>query len=164
MPSESETVVGTSQATSAGSALSEDEVVDRITSLLRERCGRGGFQNFKKLLLSMDKSGDTELSARELEEGLRAMRIKVPARDVAAMMAFFDEDGSGCISLAEFTKGLRPHLRGKRGIIAKVRVVKSLWPVHGHCRGGLRWKGLMGQWWWCAFVFMRYTGSVWTSV
>lgn len=121
LPSESETAVGSNQAAGAGSALSEDEVVDRITAMLRQKCGRGGFQNFKRLLISMDKSGDNELSARELQEGLRAMGIKVPARDIAALMTFFDEDRSGSISLAEFTKGMRPHLRGKRSMIAKVR-------------------------------------------
>lgn len=60
-----------------------------------------------------------QLSAEELGAALRDLRVNVSPREVAELLAYFDTDHSGKITLAELEAGLRPVLPEGRLKIVK---------------------------------------------
>jgi Ca2+-binding EF-hand superfamily protein len=108
------TQVAAAQRAYAGAELSEQQLLDRVKAAVQKHFGFGGTAALGSMLGSMDKSGDGLLSHRELGEGLRRIGVKLSARDLTTLFAFFDANGDGFVSLAELSKGLRGSLSGRR--------------------------------------------------
>mmetsp|Transcript_50752 Transcript_50752/g.100451 ORF Transcript_50752/g.100451 Transcript_50752/m.100451 type:complete len:273 (-) Transcript_50752:120-938(-) len=82
-----------------------------ITKVMGEGDNRAeGMKLFKALFERYDTNGDGELTIEELAEGLASSGITTSRRNFKLLVADVDADGSGVISLREWTKGGKGHL------------------------------------------------------
>ena len=105
--------------TSIGSELSIELALARFKARLAHCEGLNGVRSLRGVLEKYDTSGDGHLSAEEFGAALRDLRVNVSPREVAELLAYFDTDHSGKITLAELEAGLRPVLPEGRLKIVK---------------------------------------------
>jgi|UniRef100_A0A7S4FUE6 peptidylprolyl isomerase len=82
--------------------------------------GRGGNNGYRQLRLSfkvMDSSGDLQLSKAEFAAGLRKFGLPLSAQEEDQLMAAFDTQGDGLVSLKEFFQTIRGPMNSRRTAI-----------------------------------------------
>ncbi len=83
-----------------------------------ERGGANGIRTVTAILKRMDKDGSLSIDKSELVEGLMVYGIRniddTAGGDLDKLMAYFDRDKSGKISIEEFLRGVRGSMSGRR--------------------------------------------------
>lgn len=100
--------------TAIGSELSMALAISRLKARLADACGVNGVRALKYAMHKYDTSGDGLLSQEEVAAMLRDLRVGVKATEVAELMAYFDADKSGKLSLTELAAAIQPEISGDR--------------------------------------------------
>eukprot|EP00668_Euglena_longa_P004661 GGOE01005443.1.p1 GENE.GGOE01005443.1~~GGOE01005443.1.p1 ORF type:complete len:557 (-),score=172.94 GGOE01005443.1:244-1779(-) len=88
--------------------------LERVKAKLLQRSGGGGFRGLMRILKTMDRDGNHQLTGQELQEGLKTYGIFLTDKEVASVVRTFDRDGSGTINVNEFLRELRGDLNPRR--------------------------------------------------
>ncbi len=93
-------------------------IIERVKEKIIERGGANGIRTVTVILKRMDKDGSLSLDKSELLEGLMVYGIRniddTEGGDLDKLMAYFDRDKSGKISIEEFLRGVRGNMSGRR--------------------------------------------------
>ncbi|KAG5179668.1 putative calcyphosin [Tribonema minus] len=104
----SRVLLGNAPAPLAESATS---AVERVRARILELGGANGIRSVTHLLRRMDVNGNGLLERAELCEGLEKFGLTglddVPGGDIDRIMAHFDRDGNGMVSVEELHRGLQ---------------------------------------------------------
>jgi Ca2+-binding EF-hand superfamily protein len=73
-----------------------------------------GVRGFIRILKRMDRDGTASLNHAEMEEGLRLYGVLLDPKDLNEIMMYFDNDGTGAISIYEVKVGLAGKMNERR--------------------------------------------------
>lgn len=91
-----------------------DPDIANIKRALRRRYGLLAVQVLATSLDALDDNGDGELDADEIKWGLRDLGVDIDANRAVAIVAAFDKDRGGTLSIQEFLHGLRGDMPANR--------------------------------------------------
>eukprot|EP01006_Ploeotia_vitrea_P054185 TRINITY_DN67858_c7_g1_i1.p1 TRINITY_DN67858_c7_g1~~TRINITY_DN67858_c7_g1_i1.p1 ORF type:complete len:420 (-),score=48.45 TRINITY_DN67858_c7_g1_i1:958-2217(-) len=93
---------------------SRTPIVDEVRKKVMARGGRTGFRGLTRMLRIMDDNGNKNLDRTEFQNGLNVYGIYPTKQQMDELMAWFDRDGSGQISVTEFLRGVREPMNQRR--------------------------------------------------
>lgn len=115
---------------SRGQAAAGPEIVEQVRALILKKGGKGGYRSLSRVLRIMDDNGNKLLDKYELQNGIQTYGLKLTARQMDDVMAAFDRDGSGQVSVAEFIQVLRGPMNERRvGITQEAYMILAEQPV-----------------------------------
>jgi len=85
-----------------------DPLIDNFREKVQARSGRSGFRGIVQFMKTVDSNGDRKLNKEELSNALALFQLHPQSQDLDRLFKFFDKDKSGCISVTEFLRGIRP--------------------------------------------------------
>mmetsp|Transcript_25402 Transcript_25402/g.33170 ORF Transcript_25402/g.33170 Transcript_25402/m.33170 type:complete len:365 (-) Transcript_25402:458-1552(-) len=98
-------------------------VVERVKARILELGGANGIRSCTRILRGMDSDGSRNLDRTELLEGLMSYGLydldDTPGGDIDKLMAYFDRDQSGKISIEEFARGVRGQMSRDRKLLVR---------------------------------------------
>eukprot|EP01060_Flectonema_neradi_P038554 TRINITY_DN8132_c0_g1_i1.p1 TRINITY_DN8132_c0_g1~~TRINITY_DN8132_c0_g1_i1.p1 ORF type:complete len:551 (+),score=104.17 TRINITY_DN8132_c0_g1_i1:136-1788(+) len=114
-----------SQVTTTTFTPTGDPILDKVRSKIIKRAGKRGFRGLTRILKIMDDNGNRQLDKPELKSGFETYGLALSSRELDVIFAYFDEDGSGQISVTEFVRGVRgPMTNPRRMEIVKMAYSK----------------------------------------
>ncbi|KAF0690658.1 Aste57867_17964 [Aphanomyces stellatus] len=88
-------------------------IVKRLKTSLKAR-GAKGFTGLSRCFRVMDKNGSGTLDLNEFRTAMDRLSLHIGANDLLALFDYFDTDGNGSVSVAEFLKGVRDPMNERR--------------------------------------------------
>ena len=89
-------------------------VLLRVRHKLLHRAGGTTFTEVRRVLQSMDNTGNQKLNHKELQRGLEKVQAPLTAAEAAVLVKYFDHEGSGEVDIITFVRGLRGDMSERR--------------------------------------------------